>query len=221
MKLSNYRTLISHLPVKEQSFTTKRSTWFKAENDYFWLKELNKTFFDEYGQLTLNRLDVFNSKTIEESIIKTIYWGYPRGIRGNHFRNILNSFDVLVRHCSILKDSETITSAEYFELINDFKKIEGLGLSTYTKILYFLNIKIDHNPCLILDQRIITMIQQNQYPSFNNLSINTYNKEKKYPEYLALMNHLSQELKTKPENLEQFLFLFNNLKSLKSPSIIS
>jgi hypothetical protein len=221
MKLSNYRTLISHLPVKEQSFTTKKSTWLKAENDYSWLKELNKTLFDKYGQLTLNRQDVFNSKTIEEIIIKTIYWGYPRGKRGNHFRNILNSFDVLVLHCSQLKDSETITSAEYFKLMNDFKKIEGLGLSTYTKILYFMDIKIDYNPCLILDQRIINVIQTNHYPCFKYLSINNYNKEKKYPEYLALMNHLSQELQTKPENLEQFLFLFNNLKSLKSPSIFS
>ncbi len=214
MNIQNYQPIISNLPVREQSFTTLRSTWMKAEKEYSWLKQLNDKFFNSHEQLTLNRQDVFESATIEESIIKTIYWGYPRGKSGNHFANILKSFDTLKELCFELKNKKRITSQEYFILVEIFKKIKGLGLSTYSKILYFMELKIDHNPCLILDQRIINVIQQNKYTGFKNLSIIGYNKEKKYPEYLDLINSIAQELNTKPENVEQFLFQFNNLKPI-------
>lgn len=214
MNIQNYQPLISSLPVREQSFTTLRSTWLKAETESSWLTPLNNKLFNSKEQLILNRQDVFESPNIEEKIIKTIYWGYPRGKRGNHFSNILKSFETLKELCLELKKKETITSQQYLNLLESFKKIDGLGLSTYTKILYFLEVKIDHNPCLILDQRIIKVIQQNKYTCFKNLSINAYNKEIKYPEYLQLINGIAQELDTKPENVEQFLFQFNNLKPI-------
>lgn len=40
------------------------------------------------------------------------------------------------------------------------------------------------------------------------------NAEKSYLKYLELMNKAAQEINTKTENIEQFLFIFgNNLKS--------
>lgn len=215
MKLSYYQPLIRHLPVREQSFTTKRSTWNKAENENLWLKKLNNHLFKQNDHLTLNRQDVFDSGNLNEKIIKCIYWGYPRGKRGNHFSNILKSFQILEEMGSLLKHKGTITSDEYFQLTKNLKTVEGLGLSTFTKILYFLDIKIDNNPCLILDQRVINVIQANQYNCLSYISINSYNKVKKYPEYLDLLNRISRDLGTKPENLEQFLFLFSNLKPPK------
>jgi hypothetical protein len=213
MNLQNYQSLISNLPVREQSFTTKRSTWSKAEYSFSWLKGMNDHLFDKDGLLCLNRQEIFDTTNVEETIIKTIFWGYPRGKRGNHFNNILTSFDTLQEYFRELRSKRDLTSADYLAIVQDFKKIPGLGLSTYSKIFYFLNLRIENNPCLILNQRIIEILQSQKFSSLKNLSgINSYNKEKRYPEYMDLMNILSLQLKTKPENLEQFLYLFNNLK---------
>src|SRR5690606_19193108 len=112
MNIYNYQPLISNLPVREQSFTTLRSTWLKAETESSWLTSINNKLFNSKEQLTLNRQDVFESENIEERIIKTIYWGYPRGKRGNHFTNILKSFEILKELYFELKKKESITSQE-------------------------------------------------------------------------------------------------------------
>ena len=45
MKITTFKTLISNLPVRQQCFTTKRTTWEKAENQIEWLKEFNDDLF--------------------------------------------------------------------------------------------------------------------------------------------------------------------------------
>lgn len=83
MKLLDYHPLIANLPVREQSFTTNRTTWKKAEKENSDLKELNEQIFEQNQPfLTLKRQDVFDAENLKEKIIKTIYWGYPRGKSG-------------------------------------------------------------------------------------------------------------------------------------------
>ena len=103
MKLSYYQPLIKNLPVREQSFTTKKSTWTKAENENPWLKIFNHQLFNGNELLTLSRQNVFDAANLNERIIKTIYRGYPKGKRGNHSSNILKSFHILKEQCSLLR----------------------------------------------------------------------------------------------------------------------
>ena len=102
-------------------------------------------------------------------------------------------------------------------------QVRGLGLSTYSKLLYYFNLSFNGNPCLILDQRLINVFAGKTYSEFLPLSkIGNYNAEKKYPEYLHLVNHLANKLETKGENIEQFLFTFgNNLKKVSDSIQIS
>lgn len=89
--------------------------------------------------------------------------------------------------------------------------------------MYFLDIKFNDYPCLILDQRIIDVFNNNNL--FEELKIksiikmNKNNKETKsidYLRYLRLINQLALKLNTKEENIEQFLFTFgNHLKPIK------
>jgi hypothetical protein len=216
MNIEIYQTLISNLPVRQQSFTTKRSTWIKAENEIFWLSDFNDRLFDNQETLNISRKDIFNSNSsIKELVLKAIYWGYPSGMRGSHFVNILQKIQILEQAFSTIRNKDGLTSSDFSDLTNTLKKIAGIGLSTYSKLLYFSEIKFNGNPCLILDQRLIDVFASQTYNNFSSLSRIAYaNAEKNYLEYLELINQISFQLSTKGENIEQFLFMFgNNLKT--------
>jgi len=215
MNIDIYKILISHLPVKQQSFTTKRTTWVKAEKEINWLKELNDKLFGEKPILTISRQDIFETAVLRETIIKTIYWGYTGGMRGNHFVNCLKHIDLIENTFKKLMQTDSPTTEDFNNLTKTFKGITGLGLSTYSKLLYFFRLTFDDNPCLILDQRLIDVFASKTYSDFQQLiSIRYDNAEKKYLDFLRLTNQVSKKLETKGENIEQFLFIFgNNLKA--------
>jgi len=216
MNLSKYKTLISNLPVRQQCFTTKRSTWLKAEQEIDWLEDLNNKLFGGLETLNVSRQDIFNSNnSIRELILKTIYWGYTGGMRGNHFVNILKEIQLLEKTLRYLKSTANLTTKDFADLTEKFKIIPGLGLSTYSKLLYFLEIEFDGNPCLILDQRLIDVFNSKFYNEYSTMGkISDYNKEGIYLSYLDITNKLSLDFSTKGENIEQFLFMFgNNLKT--------
>lgn len=214
MSIEEYKTLIYNLPVRQQCFTTKRTTWISAENEIDWLKNLNDKLFGDQATLSFSRQDIFETKEPREKIIKTIYWGYNAGMRGNHFVNILKYIIDVEKVLLKLKQNANPTTIEYFELTEFFNEIAGLGLSTYSKLLYFFQIEFNSNPCLILDQRLIDVFAGETYYEFQQLSNIRYsNAEKKYLDYLKLTRQLASQIETKGENIEQFLFVFgNNLK---------
>ena len=214
MNILDYAQLIKNLPVRQQALTTKRITWQKAEENNVWLKNLNDELFENNNFLTLSRQDIFNTNDIRKIIIKTIYWGYTRGMRGNNFQNILNNIDLLEKTLIDLKSKSEIEKIEFIDL-NIFKKIKGLGLSTYSKLLYFFGINFNKLPCLILDQRLIDVFSSKKIIQFNKLNnISNYNAERKYLDFLVVTNHIANEIQTENENIEQFLFIFgNNLKN--------
>ena len=215
MNINNYKRLIVSLPVKEQCVTTKRSTWTKAEREIRWLKNMNDILFNESNFLQLSRQDIFNTIKAEEKIIKIIYWGYPAGMRGNHFVSILKEIDKIKESLLNLKNKSNNTTKEFKELKSLFKKIKGLGLSTYSKLLYFFEISFNDSPCIILDNRIIDVFAKNIYINFYEFrSIKYENAQNHYIDYLSLLKQIANELETREENIELFLFSFgSNLKS--------
>ena len=218
MKIINYKALISDLPVRQQSFVTKRSTWLKAEKEIDWLTSMNDKIFENQKILNISRQDVFNTtNSMRELILKTIYWGYTGGMRGNHFVNILRTIPTIENVLENLKNKCNPSTNDFKDLAITLKSIPGLGLSTYTKLLYFLEIQFNNNPCLILDKKLIDVFAAKTYDDFSTLGqINYNNSEKKYLDYLEITNKLSIDLKTKGENIEQFLFLFGNKLKLDS-----
>lgn len=215
MKIEIYKILISTLPVRQQCFTTKRTTWLKAENEISWLKQINDHLFGDKSTLTISRQDIFETADLRETIIKTIYWGYTGGMRGNHFVNILAHIDLIENTFKNLKQIYRLTTEDFNNLTTTFKSVTGLGLSTYSKLLYFLQIKFNDNPSLILDQQLIDVLSSKTYSDFQQLSNIRYdNAEKKYLAYLQATRQLANDLETKGENIELFLFTFgNNLKT--------
>lgn len=215
MNIDRYKILISNLPVRQQCFTTKRTTWQKAENEINWLKQLNNDLFGDKSTLTISRQDIFETNGPREIIIKTIYWGYTAGMRGNHFVNILKHIDTIENALLSLRQKLNPSTTDFNSLTETFKNVAGLGLSTYSKLLYFFKISFNDNPCLILDQRLIDVFASKSYANFQQLSNIRYdNAEKKYLDFLQLTRQLANDIEIKGENIELFLFTFgNNLKA--------
>jgi hypothetical protein len=213
MNINTYATLISNLPVRQQCFTTKRKTWLKAENEISWLKQLNDKLFGENTTLTISRQDIFETKEPREIIIKTIYWGYSGGMRGTHFVNILKHIDTIENALLQLRDYQPKTDFNSWKQI--FNKVPGLGLSTYSKLLYFFKISFNENPCLILDRRLIDVFKCKAFNDFSQLSNIRYsNASSNYLDFLKLVSIVAKKINTREENIELFLFTFgNNLKA--------
>ena len=184
----------------------------KAENEIGWLTSYNNQLFKDRETLNISRENIFDStNTIRDVILKTIYWGYTGGMRGNHFVNIMTNIQTLEMIFSDLKSNKNLTNYDFPSLAKKFGKVPGIGLSTYSKILYFLDLKFNSNPCLILDKRLIDIFSRQIFVDYQALgTINEYNAERWYLEYLNITNKLSYDLQTKGENIEQFLFIFGN-----------
>lgn len=216
--ISLYSGLIKELPVRDICFSTRRSTWVKAENQVLWLKSLNDELFGSYSNLSLSRKDIFSCVSdIRQGIISTIYWGYPQGMRGNHFVNILNSIEIIEDAISSIRDIENPITDDYWVLMEKLKNVKGLALSTISKLLYFFEIKINGHQCQILDLRLIDALSSKGFSQYDDLLPITYGivAEKKYPQFLEITTKIANDIGCKPENIEMFLFTFGkNLKSI-------
>jgi len=210
MRIIDFEHFIREIPFRNQSFDIKKSIW-KCENQI----ELIEQIFDKKDQITLNRFDLINSNwNIEEFIIKTLMWGYPTKGRGKNIDNLLKkeNFKALTKKLETYRESE-IT----IETLKEDLKIPGLGLSTLTKFTHFLNTKINGFKTVILDNQIIEAINTERFEELNSLKgIKYENAVKKYVEYIKLIDKLSKEINSEPDQIEMFLYTFGrNLSELK------
>ena len=221
MILARYTDLIKNLPYLDQAFETKKKNW-KVHNgtNTLFLKFHQASFITE--KLKLSRADLFEQckHNFHDALFSIIFWGYPRNMRGNNFDSILNSLEAIEEALSIKRN----LSAEDFKTMCDKLKNTGVGLSTLSKFLYFFEYKLEGHKCLILDKRIMDVINNEEgFIEIKNLSlkegINEFNKNKKYVVYLQLMEDLSLSKGYLPDQLEFFLFSMGmNLKPGKGPA---
>ena len=214
MTLTAYSNLIKHLPFEDQSFVTQKNTWrpFKSRVQF---SDFYDSTFSNDSMITLSRGDIFLLARTDsnKAVFSTILWGYPKGYtRAN---NMTRSFPLLLKQveplCEWLSTHKQVSTVELEEML---KKCKGIGLSTLSKLLYFFNISLDNNKCLIMDARIVDVLSKGLFTELDRLSgIREHNKMKYYAEYLKICSQLSKKHRYKPDQLELFLFMFgNNLK---------
>lgn len=212
ININQFQNLIQSLPTRRQCFSIKRDNFQNIENVFPWVMAMNNNLFLNQDVIQISRNDLFNHTIIDrEKILKIIYWGYPRGMRGNHLINILNNIDQIVEELNRLHIINNLNSNDYISFHQWSGGINGLGSSTYTKLLYFCNIYFNSIHSMILDERIIRIFNNNVFIEFVNLSpITNYQFHNYYIEYLESLNNLSLQMNTNEENIEQFLFIFGN-----------
>jgi hypothetical protein len=134
-------------------------------------------------------------------------------MRGNNLQNILSSIPEIK---DAFSDSRILTDDDFKTLCKRLDK-KGIGLSTLSKLLYFFKFTLKGNKCLILDSRIITVLNTGIFQELKELrSISEYNKDRVYLKYLEMIRKISSKENYHEDQLELFLFQFgNNLKPSK------
>ena len=145
--------------------------------------------------------------------------GYPTGGRGNNIKTLLKPQNKkqIVAILNTYKHQDVLKTEELRKVLQGKNKILGLGLSTMSKFLYFLKIDIDakDNRSVILDQRIIDVVNDKVFDDFDLPKITSYNALKLYSKYLKRMKDIAEEVDCSVGQLEMFLFIFGNKFMLK------
>lgn len=207
MKISDYVNLIKEIPVKEHAFEIKIDKWNKTLLNPI-VKKIKKENKDD--SIILSRWDLLNSKeSLEKRIIKILMWGYPSNGRGKNLQNLLEN-ENFKNLKSFLAEYKQL--GEIKEITLPEEKIKGLGISTLSKFLYFLGIKIQGSRCQILDDQIIERLRRGQFEELLVLSeISRPSAIRRYSEYIELLEQLSRKYEVSPDQIELFLFKFGNL----------
>ena len=215
MRLDSYRCLIANLPVRQQAFTSKLETWMDRVHP---LPDALAGIFSANQTTTISRSDLFwmsVANDLPRFVFAVILWGYPNGMRGNHFPNLVNTMPRLEtmltgirNNGNLIPDWDQHWNAA-FAHANDHRRIEGLKLSTYSKILYFMNTRANGTACLILDRVLIDVFSSHKFDEFEQLTAITYaSAPSLYPTYLDSMEREALRLGVSPDQLEMFLFMF-------------
>ncbi len=234
MKISNYKRLIQVIPYMEQAFEVKRSQWTNLVSEDI----LNQIFGENVEPnrvsmtdpknpstklidqtVVISRFELFHKyQNLELFIVKVLMWGYPTKGRGKNIKNLLKESNLTLLKNAFKKfeTEESITISDIGELLK--LKIEGLGLSTLTKFLYFLRLRIGTYRALILDLRVISALNSGKYrdPGIEQFKPLKYeNALLHFSDYLIFINELAKDLQAKPDQVEMFLFEYGrNLKGM-------
>lgn len=207
--LNEYKDLILAMPVKEQAFTTKRTTWVKKIDS----KILDEIFKGK-SELKISRENVLTNCPLNIFIYYVIMWGYPRGMRGQAndaeiFKNINLISEIINK-----PKRNSLKEEDWESIRKSLSGIKGLGISTISKLLYFRTFKFGDFNALILDDRLLRVFQHGEFKEFEKLkNLKRTNAMSGYLFYLDVMHETAKELGVSPENIEMFLFTFgNNLK---------
>ncbi len=202
------------MPVSYQAFTSKRSSWAEHIDRDDDVGYALSSIFDTSENVTLSRSDLrclAKDPDLTKFIMSTIIWGYPRGMRGNHFSNLIDHFGALKQLLSTARAQPLADWANHYENV---KPITGIGPSTYTKFLSFLSADIQGHTALILDDRIIRIAKQGVFEELAPLlKLRNHNAIRMYPQYLENLHILAGKYEVAAEKIEFFLFEFGlNLK---------
>lgn len=216
--MERFRDLIANMPVREQAFTSKKETWEKYIPELAGIDDLIVEIFGHNKSVEISRHDLFTlaeDRKIKKFVFATVIWGYPAGMRGHHFQSLFHSINHIEENLISCCGKNIENWKEHYKSV---ALIEGLGLSTYTKFLYFLKVTIERLSALILDQRLIDVFRKGIFLECRDLKNIRYdNAPDLYPRYLRMMDSMATKYRVNSGNLEMFLFEFGaNLKFISS-----
>ena len=170
----------------------------KVSNHYF-----NNTIvgdivrsFTENGLMHLTRNDIFNERDLRTKIVKILVWGYPGDVRNTP--TIIMNIDALESLQNQYENNKLSGEAYLSELL----KIRRLGVSTASKILYFMNVQINSYPAIIIDNRV-----NDSFPIISELSeLAAASDAKSYIKANSQIGEIAKKYKIQSEQIEYFLF---------------
>ncbi len=204
MNNDRYVDLIKSIPVEDQTCYPSKERWIKL------LQESQKSEYIDTTQWELgySRKDLFDLKLNEEKLIRILMWGYETGGRGKHIYELLRN--QLANIVSILReyDENSFDDITIKQLISRLDRIQNLGPSTWSKFLYFCNIKLGNIPLLILDNKVAKAIDCRELYGANFGKYSLGFSIDDYLDYCIKVDAISKQLLVNNDKIELFFFLF-------------
>lgn len=172
---------------------------------------LEDKIFEKKDIIEISRNDIFIENNVDKKILKILMWGYPSGGRGKNIQKVLDKFERLKKILKKIQKDNQIDQAQADLYISELDAVDGLGMSTWSKFLYFFEVSIDSNKCQIFDQKIVASLNKCQFEEIKDIKADKKwtQKNEYYYEYLSLMKKISNITGAKPDQVELFFFLFN------------
>lgn len=154
--------------------------------------------------INLSRAEVKAETDIKTKIMKVLMWGYKKtngSLRPQYFDSIVNHLNVLEPIFADIQN-RNLNAEERKNFFTRLRTVNGLGQSTYSKLLYFFNVSFEGKKCLILDKWVLKSLNY-----FDEFAGTDWQKtEVCYLTYLNRMDELAGLHNVSPEQLERFLF---------------
>ena len=142
----------------------------------------------------------------KKKIITALMWGYPTGGRGKNIEKILEKIDELDHLLSSIKGKD-LKKSEANKVYEAFGNIRGLGISTWSKLLYFFDVSIDSYKCQIYDMKIVDSLNKRQFSELGSQEWKQDNDH--YYQYIKFLDEQAKSMDVKPDQIELFLFYYN------------
>lgn len=173
---------------------------------------LLQLFFDEKQDAFLSRKKVFirNGRNRELFALSVLFWGFPSNQHGR-CTSAFQNWEQLIDWCGVVGRNRNITQQQFLQMSQQMQNMHRLGVSIFSKFLYFSSGSIDGHRCLILDNQVARGIQLLQGPEFEDLKdavIGSHHRYYRYyPQYLAAMENLANQIGVCGDRMEYVLWL--------------
>lgn len=202
--IKTYKRLIREIPIEKQAMHAQKGVWEKRLDKSTF--QIVKSLFDK-EEIIITRSDILEEKACRNKIAMILVWGYPNGGRGNHIRNILGEINKLCKELSKV-EGKNLNKDEAQKLIDSLNNIEGMGPSTWSKLLHFFRVSVDSNSCQIFDAKIEKSLNMGIFKEFEKKKW-SQNNTTDFFDYIKFLSKISKDLNVKPEQVENFLFYYN------------
>lgn len=209
LNLDTYKSKISVLnPLKDSKFIYNSTRWIKLNPTY-------KNLIADFENKEICREDVINAYSdyyknkgdAMRAFMLTMVWGFADTGYGTHRTNkyISNPENIIFIKNAI----DLVLQNDLKTAFHELKKVNGLGVSYITKVLYFATRGTNHSQyALIYDIRVATALIQLTTPKeiVDLVSISPSSKFKDYEKYNTLIHKLAIQHNLEAESIEMFLF---------------
>lgn len=171
-----------------------------------------RDFFNGSTERHLSRKDLFDrSRRPPRDLfaLSVLLWGFPtnqHGICQAAFQN----WQLLIRWVNQILTNRNMTHQQFTDMIPVIDAIPGLGISSFSKFLYFCRCSIAGHRCLILDDRVAKGINKLEGDEFKDIREATRSNRHRnysiYPQYLALMERLAINMDVSSDSIEYILW---------------